>query len=229
MAAAADPTTKLYYNDYNIEYGEAKTNGAIRIVKLVQSYGVKIDGVGLQGHMVSEPTNTQKTICPNQAKLTQVLESYTALGVDVAYTEVDIRLNTPTNAQKQQANAKSYGDMMGSCMAVKRCVGFTIWVCCTSLFTAIGRGSNLTDYHFRVSPTSTPGSPAPSAVRVTLSSGITTTERSQTTRRLWMLSTRHLSCKSAWLDRWESPGPFMYKVPGIVGLVVTCIYSVEMK
>jgi GH35 family endo-1,4-beta-xylanase len=34
-----------------IEYGDAKHKGALRIVRLVKSWGVKIDGVGLQGHM----------------------------------------------------------------------------------------------------------------------------------------------------------------------------------
>lgn len=53
LAAAADPNAKLYYNDYNLEYGLAKALGAQKIVKLVQSYGVRIDGVGLQGHLVS--------------------------------------------------------------------------------------------------------------------------------------------------------------------------------
>jgi endo-1,4-beta-xylanase len=43
-AAAADPSAKLFYNDYNLEYGEAKHQGALRIVKLVQSWSVKIDG-----------------------------------------------------------------------------------------------------------------------------------------------------------------------------------------
>ena len=33
--------SSVYYNDYNLEYNEAKTDGARRIVELIQSYGVK--------------------------------------------------------------------------------------------------------------------------------------------------------------------------------------------
>ncbi|KAI9147452.1 Endo-1,4-beta-xylanase A [Paramyrothecium foliicola] len=127
MALAADPNTKLYYNDYNLEYGGAKTQGAIRIVKLVKSYGVRIDGVGLQGHMVTESTPTQSTPTPAREVMAAVLQSYADLGVDVAYTEVDIRMRTPANTQKLQQHADAYARLIGSCMDVERCVGITVW------------------------------------------------------------------------------------------------------
>ncbi|KAJ4003999.1 NAD(P)H-dependent D-xylose reductase (XR) [Fusarium irregulare] len=127
MALAADPTTKLYYNDYNLEYGGAKTQGAIRITKLIQSYGLRIDGVGLQAHMTSESTPTQNTPTPSRAQLASVLNSFTKLNVDVAYTELDIRMNTPANQQKLNTNAAAYARMVGSCMDVQRCVGITVW------------------------------------------------------------------------------------------------------
>ncbi|KXX75538.1 Endo-1,4-beta-xylanase A [Madurella mycetomatis] len=45
--ATADPVAKPSYNDYTLEYGadSPKTQGAVRIAKLVQPWGVKIDGV----------------------------------------------------------------------------------------------------------------------------------------------------------------------------------------
>ncbi|KAH8731382.1 endo-1,4-beta-xylanase precursor [Phaeosphaeriaceae sp. PMI808] len=127
MAAAADPTTKLYYNDYNLEYGEAKHKGALRIVKLVKSWGVKIDGVGLQAHLVSESTPTQTTVTPSVAILQKTLQDYVDLDVDVAYTELDIRSKTPTNSQKLQVEAAAWARVAQSCINVSRCVGITIW------------------------------------------------------------------------------------------------------
>jgi endo-1,4-beta-xylanase len=127
IAAAADPTTKLYYNDYNLEYGEKKWEGAIRIVKLVQSWGVKIDGVGLQGHLVSEKTGTQSVTTPSTEVLTKVLQGYTDLGVDVAYTELDIRMNTPITSAKSQAQSDAFARVAKSCINVQRCVGITLW------------------------------------------------------------------------------------------------------
>ncbi|KAH7132188.1 xylanase 2 [Dendryphion nanum] len=127
IAAAADPASKLYYNDYNLEYGEKKHEGALRIVKLVQSWGVKIDGVGLQGHLVTEKTGTQSTPTPSVAVLTKVLQDYADLKVDVAYTELDIRMNTPDNANKLKVQAEAYARVAQSCINVERCVGITLW------------------------------------------------------------------------------------------------------
>ena len=58
LAATADPVAKLYYNNYNLQHGFATHTGALHIVKLFRSWEVKIDGVGLQGHLVTEKTNT---------------------------------------------------------------------------------------------------------------------------------------------------------------------------
>jgi endo-1,4-beta-xylanase len=135
IAAAADPAAKLYYNDYNLEYGPTapKTLGAVRIVKLIQSWGVKIDGVGFQGHLVTEKTGTQDVPTPSQEILEGSLRAMTDLGVDVAYTEVDIRMNTPATPQKLQDEADCYARVAASCLAVPRCVGMTIWVSHISL------------------------------------------------------------------------------------------------
>jgi len=135
MAALADPAAKLYYNDYNLEYGDAKHKGALRIVKLVQSWGVKIDGVGLQGHMVSESTGTQSVVTPSVAVLTKTLQDYADLGVDVAYTELDVRSRTPTTQQKLNDGAAAWGRLAQSCINVSRCVGMTIWVSSSSFHT----------------------------------------------------------------------------------------------
>ncbi|EUC38686.1 glycoside hydrolase family 10 protein [Bipolaris zeicola 26-R-13] len=127
MAAAADPSAKLYYNDYNLEYGTAKHAGALRIVKLIQSWGVRIDGVGLQGHLVSEPTNTASDVTPSVQVLTKVLQDYADLNVDVAYTELDIRSKNPSNSQKLADAAAAWARVAQSCINVQRCIGMTIW------------------------------------------------------------------------------------------------------
>jgi hypothetical protein len=50
-AAAADPSVKLYYNDYNIESSGAKATAAQNLVKSLKARGIKIDSVGLQAHL----------------------------------------------------------------------------------------------------------------------------------------------------------------------------------
>lgn len=121
FAAAADATTKLYYNDYNLEYFPVKADGAVRIAKLVQAAGVPIHGIGLQAHMTVGRT-------PSRANLTWTLNKYTALGLDVAYTELDVRIKPlPSNSSSLQAQAKEYEAIVGSCLDVPRCVGITVW------------------------------------------------------------------------------------------------------
>nr|AGG68960.1 XynB [Humicola insolens] len=127
MAAQADPSAKLYYNDYNLEYLGPKVEGAARIVRLVKQYGARIDGVGYQAHLVTEPTPTQSTPTPSEEDLIKALRITADLGVDVAYTEIDIRMRTPSNAQKLQQLADAYYRVARSCMKVPRCVGMTIW------------------------------------------------------------------------------------------------------
>ncbi|MBE3049905.1 endo-1,4-beta-xylanase [Candidatus Bathyarchaeota archaeon] len=87
--------------------------------QLVQSWGLKIDGVGLQGHMVTESTPTQDVPTPSRDILADALRIFTDLGVDVAYTEVDIRMNTPATAAKLEEHAAAFGRMMGACMDVE--------------------------------------------------------------------------------------------------------------
>jgi len=49
LTQKAAPNTELYYNDYNIEQPK-KRAGAIALIKKIQAAGVRIDGVGIQGH-----------------------------------------------------------------------------------------------------------------------------------------------------------------------------------
>ncbi|KAJ6189886.1 hypothetical protein N7519_004794 [Penicillium mononematosum] len=119
-AAAADPDTKLYYNDYNIESAGSKSSGAQRIVKLVQQYGAKIDGVGLQGHFIVGST-------PSQSAQTTNLAAFTAMGVDVAYTELDIRMTLPSTTALLTQQSTDYKNTVAACMANTKCVGITIW------------------------------------------------------------------------------------------------------
>jgi endo-1,4-beta-xylanase len=87
FASEIDPNAKLYYNDYNLEYNNAKTDAAAKIVALVKSHGVKIQGVGFQAHLTSESTPTSADVTPAQSVLEAALKKMTVQGVNVAYTE----------------------------------------------------------------------------------------------------------------------------------------------
>lgn len=77
--------------------------------------------------MTSEATDTQSVPTPAQDVLEGVLNLYSDLGVDVAYTELDVRMTTPATPEKLAVQADAYARLVGSCMNVARCVGFTLW------------------------------------------------------------------------------------------------------
>ncbi|MBN8877719.1 MAG: endo-1,4-beta-xylanase [Sphingobacteriales bacterium] len=96
LAQAASPNTELYYNDYNNEQ-PAKRAGCIALIKKIQAAGVRIDGVGIQGHWHV-----------GRIPLKDIEESilqYAALGLKVMITELDIEV-LPRNFQGADVNQR---------------------------------------------------------------------------------------------------------------------------
>jgi endo-1,4-beta-xylanase len=118
-AHAADPGAKLYINDYNIDGTGAKADAMYNLVSSLKSQGVPLDGVGIQGHLATQygfPTNMQ-----------QNFQRFATLGLDVAVTELDVRMPLPETAAQDTTQATYYTNVVKACLAVSRCVGITIW------------------------------------------------------------------------------------------------------
>lgn len=81
LAQKATPNSKLYYNDYNIEQPK-KRAGAIAIIKKIQEAGVRIDGVGIQGHWHLGKVPFKD--------IEESIKEFSALGIKVMFTELDI-------------------------------------------------------------------------------------------------------------------------------------------
>lgn len=103
LAQQAAPKTELYYNDYNNEQPK-KRAGCIELIKKIKAAGVRIDGVGIQGHWHV-----------GKIPLKDIEESilqYSALGLKVMFTELDIEV-LPRNfqgadvGQRMTSNAQS--------------------------------------------------------------------------------------------------------------------------
>jgi endo-1,4-beta-xylanase len=75
------PDAELYYNDFNAWRPE-KRDGIVRMVKMLQAAGVRIDGVGMQGHWGLNYPRTQY--------IEAAIDAYAALGVKVMITELDV-------------------------------------------------------------------------------------------------------------------------------------------
>lgn len=119
QAKALDPTVKLYINDYSVGYNNSKMEGLYNLVKELKAAGAPIEGVGFQAHYYLGAVPQD---------LAKVLQHFVdGLDVEVALTEVDIAVPLPVTPEKLEAQAKDYGATFGACVAVKRCVGITMW------------------------------------------------------------------------------------------------------
>ena len=102
LAQKASPHSKLYYNDYNIEQPK-KRAGTIALIKKIQAAGVRIDGVGIQGHWKAGnvPLND----------IEESIKDFSALGVEVMFTELDLSvLPNPWENTTADVSATSKGN-----------------------------------------------------------------------------------------------------------------------
>ena len=83
FANEADPDAELYYNDYAMS-AEGKRNGVVELVKQLQAAGVRVDGIGMQGHMGMD--------YPDISEFEKSIKAFAALDVNVMITEMDITL-----------------------------------------------------------------------------------------------------------------------------------------
>jgi endo-1,4-beta-xylanase len=75
------PNTELYYNDFNAWRPE-KRDGIVRMVKMLQKEGIRIDGIGIQGHWGLN--------FPKNEYIEAAIDAYAALGLKVMITELDV-------------------------------------------------------------------------------------------------------------------------------------------
>jgi endo-1,4-beta-xylanase len=110
LARQADPTAKLFYNDYGAEGEGTKADAVYRLVAQLKRQSVPIDGVGLQGHVDTEPP-------PGYARN---IARFARLGLRVELTELDVR----TKGDQAPAQAAQYARLVDGC---KPCARFTVW------------------------------------------------------------------------------------------------------
>jgi endo-1,4-beta-xylanase len=81
FAHEADPNAQLYYNDYSLE-NLPKRQGAIALIKRLQSRGLRIDAIGLQEH--------DSLTWPATNDVDETIAAFAQLGIKVMVTELDI-------------------------------------------------------------------------------------------------------------------------------------------
>ena len=88
-ARAADPAAKLFYNDYNATL-TVKRDKIYSLLQKLKAEGL-VDGIGLQGHWTMDhPTNNL---------ITNAIDLYRSLGIDIHITEMDVSIYSGNEAQ----------------------------------------------------------------------------------------------------------------------------------
>lgn len=122
-AHEADPKALLFYNDYDAEGLNAKSDAIYNLAKDLKMKGAPIDGVGLQMHLTLHP--------PPLAEMGANLKRLAALGLQVQITELDVRLPTDPTGHATQANleaqARIYGDVVSLCLKYPACTAIQTW------------------------------------------------------------------------------------------------------
>jgi len=113
-AHEADPDALLFYNDYGLENGGAKTDDVLTMAKDLKARGVPIDGVGFQAHY--------DTAYGVPSSLPDVLKRFTDAGLKVAITEMDVR-----GKADAATVSKYYTTSINACRATAGCLSFTVW------------------------------------------------------------------------------------------------------
>lgn len=84
-AAEADPSARLFYNDYSLEKHGPKLAAVLKFFSEIKAKGIKIDGMGMQMHVTLE--------YPAITDINQAALSIQEAGFLVHYSELDVRLN----------------------------------------------------------------------------------------------------------------------------------------
>lgn len=120
-AHAADPNAKLFYNDYNAETINAKSDVIYAMAQDFKNRGVPLDGIGFQTHIDLNFDNASTL-----ASFASNLQRFVTLGLDVHITELDIRVSDSSVASLT-AQAKLYGELAAMCVQQPRCKVFQTW------------------------------------------------------------------------------------------------------
>jgi endo-1,4-beta-xylanase len=117
-AHGADPAALLFYNEAEVETYDAKADAVAAMVQDFRRRGVPIDGVGLQMH--------QWGVDFDPERIEQVIARFTALGVQVHITELDVPLRvnaegTVIDPQDLARQAEAYGRIAVACVEQPGC------------------------------------------------------------------------------------------------------------
>lgn len=121
-AHAADPDAILYYNDYGTTIRNIKSDALYNKVKEMVENGVPIHGIGFQSHLA-------ETDCYDELydDIMDNFKRFADLGLKIAVTEFDVKIELPSDSEKLRRQAQVYGAALRASLATPTCNTFIIW------------------------------------------------------------------------------------------------------
>jgi endo-1,4-beta-xylanase len=164
-AHEADPQALLFYNDAEAETINPKSDAIYAMIRDFREHGVPIDGIGFQMHVAN--------LHADVASISANIKRFTALGVQVHITEMDIAVPVDSNgdarAQELQLQADIYRQIAAACLSHSGCTAIQTWGF-TDKYSWIGSHSKHTQGAPLLFDRKYQAKPAYDALRDTLSS-----------------------------------------------------------
>lgn len=135
-AHRADPSAKLFYNDFSAERPNAKSAAIYNMAVALKEQGVPIDGIGMQAHV-------SPNYYPTQAALESVISRLEGAGLESELTEVTVNMANVsglTDEEKLALQTEIYQGMVAACQAHLGCTRVTTWGV-TDKYTSMGSAS----------------------------------------------------------------------------------------
>ena len=120
-AREADSGAKLFYNDYDAEGVNKKSDVIYAMAKDFKARGVPLDGVGFQAHVSMKFDDPAKL-----ESFAKNLDRFSKLGLELHITELDVRLDDSSPASLT-AQAKLYGEITTLCVQQPACKLLQTW------------------------------------------------------------------------------------------------------
>lgn len=120
-AQQADPNAELWINEYGWDKpnqkDEERFQALYAIAKDVKSKGIRLDGIGLQAHVLESPRDSA-----DLAVLRRRVDALAAIGVKVRISEIDI---TPNAGRREQG--RQFAAMLRFAIEHPNISGYTMW------------------------------------------------------------------------------------------------------
>ena len=117
-AHAADPDARLFVNEYNAETLNKKSDAMYEMAKDFLRQRVPLNGIGMQLHVESDFNSFED--------LSQNIQRLARLGLEVQFTEVDVRLKDDSDVSLR-AQADVYQRLLNVCLKESACTLFQTW------------------------------------------------------------------------------------------------------